>query len=205
NSARPRAAWCRARWACPPIPESSGGCRSKRTHLGRDPQTTLERIAIPTTGVRSRGVCAREALEQQRIRIGSSTNGIVREHELSEALLETRARRQPRGAETIGLRIGIRVERGFGESVGSRPESGAADFMRVRLLRDRIRQARHSARMQRRRTSRKTGHGKIEASPEKMHRTGLAEKSAAEELEQAIGLYEHAPECMGGARVVRSM
>src|SRR5690348_14945393 len=181
NSARPRAAWCRARWACPPIPESSGGCRSKRTHPGRSPQTTLERTAIPTTGIRSRGVCAQEELEQQCIRIGSSANGIVRKNELTEALLETRARGQPRGAETIGLRIGIGVERGFGESIVSGPEAGAADFMRVRLLCNRIRQARHSARMQRRRTPRKAGRGKIEAPPEKMDRTRLAEKSAAEE------------------------
>jgi hypothetical protein len=53
--------------------------------------------------------------------------------------------------------------------------------------------------------ARKPRHREIETAPEEMNRACLAEKAAAKELEDAIGLDERAPEAMRGGGVVTSM
>ena len=58
--------------------------------------------------------------------------------------------------------------------------------------------------MERRAASGEPGRGEIETAPEEMDRTRLAEEAGAEELEDAIGLHERAPEAMGGGRVIGS-
>src|SRR5580704_4411623 len=53
--------------------------------------------------------------------------------------------------------------------------------------------------------ARKPGHREIEAAPKEMHRAGLADKAAAEKLEDAIGLHEGAPEAMRCPGIVTGM
>ena len=68
-----------------------------------------------------------------------------------------------------------------------------------------IRQMRNAARMRRRRPPGKTGHGQIEAAPEKMHRTAFAAKTRPELLEDAVALNKDAPEAIGILAVVRTV
>src|SRR6185437_8588032 len=56
--------------------------------------------------------------------------------------------------------------------------------------------------MRRRRPAGEARHRKIETPPEEVHRARLAEEAAAEELEDAICLNEHAPERVCRARVI---
>ena len=77
--------------------------------------------------------------------------------------------------------------------------------MRIGFARDRVGQSGHAAGMERRRPSGKAGDREVEAAPEEMDRARLAEEAAAEELEDAIGLDERAPETMGRGAVVGSV
>ena len=98
--------------------------------------------------------------------------------------------------------IGVGIEGRARKGLVSRPESGAAHFVRIGFARDGVGQSGHAARMGRRGPSGEPGHREIEAAPEEMDRARLADKAAAEELEDAIRLHERAPEAMGGGCVI---
>src|SRR5688572_30433680 len=76
----------------------------------------------------------------------------------------------------------------------------ADDFMRVSLARDYV-----GVRPRRRGLARKTRDCHIEAAPEKMHRTTLADESRAKLLENGVHFYERAPEAVRILSVVRRM
>jgi hypothetical protein len=59
--------------------------------------------------------------------------------------------------------------------------------------------------MARRAAAGKPGGREIEAAPEEMHRARLAEKAAAEQLEDAVDLDERAPEAMDRVGIVAGM
>ena len=59
--------------------------------------------------------------------------------------------------------------------------------------------------MNRRAPPREARHGEIEAAPEEMHRAHFAEKTAAEQLEDAIGLNQRAPETIRCGGIVARM
>src|SRR5262249_22838492 len=67
------------------------------------------------------------------------------------------------------------------------------------------RQVRHAARMRRRLSSRKTRHRQIEAAPEKMYRTHLAEKAGAEMRKYIVRREQDAPEAVRIITVVRGV
>ena len=69
--------------------------------------------------------------------------------------------------------------------------------MRIGLAGHRIWQIGHAAGMERRNTAREAGHRQIEASPEEMHRTRLADEAGAKLLHDAVDGHQDAPEAMG--------
>ena len=76
----------------------------------------------------------------------------------------------------------------------ARTESGGRNFMTVRLPRDVIRQARNTARMQRRRAPGEPGYGEVERPPKEVDGTNLAKKACTEPKENAIDQNERAEE-----------
>ncbi len=77
--------------------------------------------------------------------------------------------------------------------------------MRIRFARHGIGQSGYAARVRRRPPPREAGDGQIEAAPEEVYGARLAEKAAAEALENTIGLDEDAPESVCGLAIVSSM
>src|SRR5260370_26582320 len=108
--------------------------------------------------------------------------------------------------ESRGLGMGIGVERRIRQQrFVARPEAAAADFMRVSLARDPIRQMRYAAGMLRRRGAGESCHRQVEAAPEEMHRAAFALEAGAKFLQNAVGLQQRAPESVGVFGVVRAM
>src|SRR6185312_16508432 len=84
------------------------------------------------------------------------------------------------------------------------PETGAAHLVRVGFARNRIGEPRHR-RMERRAPSREACDCQVETAPEKVHGACFAEEAAAEELEDAIGLHENAPERVRRTGIIGGM
>src|SRR5882762_10280664 len=85
--------------------------------------------------------------------------------------------------ETIGRRIGVGIEERRGNLFVARPETETAHLLRIGLARDRVGQMGNAAGMGRSGTAGKEGYRKIEAAPEKMHRTALVAKTRTKFLE----------------------
>src|ERR1035438_3130708 len=83
--------------------------------------------------------------------------------------------------ETGGLRSGVGVERCPIHTTASRPEAGAAYFVRVGLSRDRI-----GANTRRSNPPAEACRGQVETSPEEMYGTGLAGEVRTKILEHSI-------------------
>src|SRR5207237_7701685 len=140
-----------------------------------------------------------QEFEQRLIGIISRPHGVVRQDELAERLAEERRFwLHARGAKARRLRIGIGIERGIIDCTGTRPEAGAAYFVRISLKGDRIGQVRHAAGMAGRATAGKPRHREIEAAPEEMHRARLAEEAGAELFEYLVGIDEDPEEATHG-------
>ena len=105
-------------------------------------------------------------------------------------------------AKASRFRIGVGIEGGARKGLVSRPETGAAHLVRIGFARDVIGQSGHAAWMGRGGSSGEPRDREIEAAPEEMDRARLADKAAAEELEDAVRLHQCAPEAMGGGRVI---
>src|SRR5271157_5945889 len=89
------------------------------------------------------------------------------------------------------LGCGVRVKSRTLDVAPARPESGAADFVRIGFARDGIRAgALGSA------TSGEARHRVIEAAPEEMDRAGLADEECSELLQYRVHPRQDAPEAM---------
>src|SRR3954452_17134651 len=183
-------------------PAASGETALHRPRLPRNAERAFERGAVPAAGVGCGRIGRGEEIEQERVRIGRRPDGLVGQDELAERWLEAGARRHNPVAEARRLRIGVGVERGAREGVVAGPKTGARELVRIGLARERVRQPRQAAGTGRRRPPRDPRHREVEAAPEEMHRARLAEKTGAEELEDAIGLDERAPEAMRRGGIV---
>src|ERR1700731_3320343 len=89
-------------------------------------------------------------------------------------MVERRLRPHSLFRKTRRFRRSVRVKSRSRDVTTARPESRAADFMRVSFPRDGI-----SARPFRRHSARKASDRQIETSPEKMHGAGLSLKAGA--------------------------
>src|SRR5271165_261754 len=96
------------------------------------------------------------------------------------------------------LRCGVRIKCRPCDVSSTRPESRAADLMRISFARHQVR-----AGTLRSGSPGKARHRQIEAPPEEMHRAYLADKARAKLFEHGIDPYQNAPEAMRCLRVVR--
>src|SRR6266550_3923437 len=103
------------------------------------------------------------------------------------------------------FRIGIGIEDWRRRSRVAGPKTETANFLRVGLARDLVRQMRHSSRMGRGWPPGETRHRQIKTAPEKMHRTALATETRAKFLKDAIALHEHTPKPVRIFGVIRAM
>ena len=105
-------------------------------------------------------------------------------------------------SEARGRRIGVGVERRIIDGTAAGPEAGGADLMRIGLACNGIREAGDAAGVQGRGAAREAGDSQVETAPEQMHRTDLAEKARAEELEHAVDFNQRTPEADQGVGIV---
>src|SRR5580700_1793432 len=102
--------------------------------------------------------------------------------------------------KTRRLGRGVGVERRAFNVAAARPESRAAHFLRISLAGDRI-----GADAFRSAPPREPRHAQIEASPEKMYRTVLANESGPEFPEDVVTQNQDLPEAVRIFGIVRSM
>src|SRR4030095_8238798 len=122
------------------------------------------------------------------------SDNVVRQDEFAEvAAVEALVRPDARLGESARLRVGVRVERRISDAAAG-PESATAHFVRVRFTRHAIGKVGDSARMLRRRRSRKARDRQIEGAPEEMHGAALADEAGAELFEPSIRLNQGTPE-----------
>src|SRR5947207_4952212 len=137
-------------------------------------------ITVPLPQLRCSVVGALRKVEKQFIRLCSGAHCVVRQNELPQLhLVESRVWLNFRLSETQWLRIRIRIEQWRRCSRVAGPKTEAADFLRVGLARDLVRQMRDPARMRWCCATRKTRHCQIKTAPEKMHRTAFATETRA--------------------------
>src|SRR6185437_2887016 len=86
------------------------------------------------------------------------------------------------------------------DTASTRPESHAADLVRVRFAGNRI-----GTRTLGSAPAREARYGEIEAAPEEMHRAALADEARAELAEHAVERDQDAPEAFGIDAIVARM
>ena len=137
---------------------------------------------------------------------GSSPDGVIGEDEFSEFLVPECALRLERRLGKAGrLRVGVGIEGGLRHGAAAWPEPAAADLVGIGLPHHPIADMRGRARMGGRGAAGEAGHGQVEAAPEEMHRTDLADEARAEQGEDAIALDEDAPEAVGIVAIIGRM
>src|SRR6202042_2005200 len=132
----------------------------------------------------------RQEVEQQGVRVLRVLNHVVGKNELAKRWVKGAALRDLPVAEASRFGIGVGIEGRTRKGFVSGPKARAAHLVRISFARDVIGQSGHAARMGRGGSSREPRHREIEAAPEEMDRARLADKSAAEELEDAVRLHE---------------
>jgi chromosomal replication initiation ATPase DnaA len=179
---------------------------SDRPREPRYTARTLQRSAIPASGVGRCVVSALQKLAQRRIGVSARAHRLVGQQKLTgRGRVESVGGSDRCDFEARRHWIGIRIERGVVGWPPAGPESGAAHFVRIRLACDIVGQVRDAARMRRRGPAGKSRHCEIETAPEKVHGARLAEERSLELLERAVGREQDAMKALNIVRVVSRM
>src|ERR1700691_78204 len=157
--------------------------------------------AIPVAQIRGGIVRSLQKFEQGGAGRCRTPDIVIHQHELPQAGVIKRHRRKY-AVRRIAWRLwgGIRIECRTRDFAAAGPESGATALMRICFARDRVCPFAFG-----RATPGETGRGKIEAAPEEMYRTGLADEPAAESLQNCVGLQQNPMEPVHILCVVRRM
>jgi hypothetical protein len=152
----------------------------------------FEGLAVPF-GVYGCGfVGALAKIEQGRPGIAGGAHVVVGEQELAEFCVEERfCGTRDALAKPCGFWRAVRIKHWARSIASARPPSNALDFVRVGFFCDFVCSGTLG-----RAFARKTGRGHVETSPEKMHRAGLADESAAKFLEYGIHGYQNPPKAI---------
>src|SRR6266404_2189560 len=157
----------------------------------------FQALAVPPAQIRRRVICALKKFHQRSFRRGRSSHIIVHKQKLFHLwMVKGRFGTNALLRKTRRFRCGIGIERGPLNLSSTRPKSSAADFVGVRFPCNGV-----SARPLRRRPAGESSNRKIETSPEKMYRTILSLKSAAEFLEHLVDPDQDAPEFVDRFRI----
>ena len=146
----------------------------------------------PRRSVGGSRVGAAKELEQHGVRIGRGADGLIRQDELAQCLVEAGGVASHRvGPVAVGFGIGVGVEDTF--AVGAGPVAGAADLVRVGLVHHVRPAVRCAAGMRRSGATREPCHGEIERTPEQVDGTHLADELGTDLLEDPLHLDEGSP------------
>src|SRR3989440_5545536 len=166
----------------------------------------LQRGTVPLPQLRRSVVGALRKVEKDFIRLFSCAHPVVRQYKFAQFdLVESRIRLNFRLCEPRRFWISIGIEDWRRRSRVAGPKTETANFLRVGLARDLVRQMRDSSRMGRGWPPGETRHRQIKTAPEKMHRTALATETRAKFLKDAIALHEHTPKPVRIFGVIRAM
>src|SRR6266496_3621836 len=155
-------------------------------------------LAIPLRKSGSGFVGALKKLQQRQLRRGSAAHIVIAQEEFSQILtVEGLLRTNRDGRQSRWFWSGIGVESGGRETVIARPEPTTDHFMRVGFPRHAIGPWTLWCA-----PSGKQGERQVEATPEEVDGTALAQKRRAVALHDGVGLHQDAPEALGVDRVV---
>src|SRR6476646_3438492 len=159
---------------------------------------TLERAPVPTPEIRTRRVCRFAERAQRSARRLRLADVVVHQHELAELpMVDGWIGSHASVAQARGLGRRIRIEGRVGDFAAAGPEAHAADFVRVRFARYRI-----GTRTLGGASSGESRDGEVEAAPEEMDVTALADEAGAKRVEHAINGDQDAAEARHGVAVV---
>jgi len=161
----------------------------------------FESTPIPMPAVCCRVVGALQKRKQGGIRISRETHRFIGQYKLTHLCIECGLYRRYSSLPIARwFRIGVAIEDRL-DAGCSRPESAAADFMRIGIASYPIRQTGHT-RMFWSDSAGEASTGEIECSPEKMDGTHLPDKASPKDSENPCRLQQNVPEALGGFRVV---
>src|SRR3954470_19543891 len=151
--------------------------------------------AVPMAKIGCGDIHAAQVAHQVVIRRLRLTDRVVGQDMLPEVLVVVGSVRSHwRQCKALRLGIGVAIKGSLAESPIARPEAAAADFMRVGFLHDPGAQVRRVARQARCRAAGEAGDCHVEAAPEEMHRTHLAEELPPEPGKDPFHLDQDLPE-----------
>src|SRR5882724_7276581 len=163
--------------------------------------SALERGAIPVRQFRRRFIRALAKIENRRFRRRRGAHVVVSQNEFAQLRIPMSGiRSNGFGSESFRSGRRIRIERGVRKPAISRPESATAHLVRVGFFGHGIR-----VRIVRSAAPRESRHGKIERSPEKVHRAAFPDETGPELFQDAIGVHENATKGLYLSSIVRSM
>src|SRR6266700_3523074 len=155
-------------------------------------------LAIPLRKSGSGFVGALKKLQQRQLRRGSAAHIVIKQEEFSQILtVESLLRTNRGGRQSRWFWSGIGIESRGRETVIARPEPTTDHFMRVGFPRHAIGPWTLWCA-----PSRKKGECQVEAAPEEVDGTALAQKRRAVALHDGFGLHQDAPEALGVDGVV---
>src|SRR6266568_8153244 len=158
-------------------------------------------LAIPLRKSGSGFVGALKKLQQRQLRRGSAAHIVIKQEEFSQILtVESLLRTNRGGRQSRWFWSGIGIESRGRKTVITRPEATTDHFMRVGFPRDAIGPWTFWCA-----PSRKKGECQVEAAPEEVDGTALAQKRRAVALHDGVGLHQDAPEALGIDWVVRGV
>src|ERR1700722_12781456 len=153
---------------------------------------SLQFLPIPLPEISPRLIRALQKFQQCLSWRSSATHIVVHQQKLfHHRMVKSRVRLHFLTTKTSRLRRGVCIKCRAFDIAAARPQSRADHLMRIRLARNRI-----GSRTLRSPTTRKTRHAQVEAPPEKMHRTILADKACPEFLEDRVAQYQYLPEAV---------
>src|SRR5260370_30347372 len=142
------------------------------------PNLPLQRFVVPLPQVGGCVIRALQKLHQRSLRRSGGSHVVIHQQKLFHLrVIEGRLWPNASFCKTWRFRRCIGVKSRPLGVPSTRPESGAADFVRVRLPGNRV-----SARPLPRRSAREAGHPKIEGAPQKIERACFPPKAARELL-----------------------
>src|SRR5579864_2482398 len=104
-----------------------------RADFARPAHLALQSRAVPAAAVGRSGISCRKEVKDQCLWIASRVHDIVGQNEFSHGFIEVSAFCDLLLAISGRFWIGVRVERGAWKGLVSRPETSAADFVRISL------------------------------------------------------------------------
>src|SRR5664280_906515 len=163
---------------------------SPRIYWDAPGELAFKSFAVPIAEDGGGFVCALQKLQQGILGRAGVADIVVHQQEFAKlGVIESFPGTHGLPCKSFRLRGGIGIKCRRRDFAASGPEAGAAYLVGISFARNRV-----GARTFRRGPPREAGYSKIEASPEKMHRTDLTNEARPEFFEDVVDPDQNAPE-----------